>query len=420
MPLNVNFQFLSSASIDTINNLLWDFGNGNYHNTSDENAPVSTIYTNPGSYTVKVFINNNTDSIILNNYITVYPLPESDFDYFILPDLPLSIYFKSNFNNDNPNIKYKYFFGDGDSASFKNVIHTFPDPGLYNVTLYVINEYNCESHTTKSINVPSPGNMPYITATPLIGCDSSYVKFMLHNVDYDTINYIEWDFGNSLKSNEINPPQILYKNLIEPKRTFSVSLNINNNLSILMNNFITIYRTTIAHFVCPDSIVENNRIIKTCYPLDESLDNTINYIYTWEVDGQFYSSDKKIVLTFNQIPDTAIIKLTITNENYGCTDSRTYRQFILPELLIQNVFTPNGDGINDYFIIDSYGIVQLQLKIYSRTGILVYQAEGTKLIWDGLSENGEKLPSGIYFYVIKSLNSNNSRYNKTGFVYLYR
>jgi len=419
-PLNVEFQFVSSASVDTITSLLWDFGNGNIQNSNNENETISTTYSEFGRYTVKVYINNKSDSIVIPDYITVYPVPVADFNYFLLPDKPLSAYFTINSSDQNL-YSYKYIFGDGDSSLFKNIVHTFPDAGNYLVSLYVTNEFNCSSNITKIVNISSPGTMPYISANPSIACDSAYVKFVIHNVDYDTISTIEWDFGNGIISNEVNPQLIFFKNLLEPKRSFSVSAKINNSYTILMNNLITIYRTVKAHFECPDSIVENNRIVKKCYPLDNCLDNSTNYSYFWEIDGSFYSSNKNIVLVFNQIPDTIRVKLTITNDDFGCTDSRTYTQYIWPELLVQNVFTPNGDGINDYFIIDSYGTIKLQIFIYSRTGVLVYYTEGTKLIWDGLTETGEKAPTGIYFYVIRPLISDSSgKFYKTGFVYLYR
>ena len=106
---------------------------------------------------------------------------------------------------------------------------------------------------------------------------------------------------------------------------------------------------------------------------------------------------------------------------YGCSDSSHQMILVIPEVSIQNVFTPNGDGINEYFIIKTGSTVHLQIKIYSRSGLLVYEGEGTEIVWDGKSPSGVELESGIYYYVLNSLSGDpEGKYNTTGFVYLLK
>ena len=65
-----------------------------------------------------------------------------------------------------------------------------------------------------------------------------------------------------------------------------------------------------------------------------------------------------------------------------------------------NVFTPNGDGENDYFMIKSAGDLSAcaELNIYNRHGVLVYQSSGGIFSWDGYSDTGKPYPEGVYYY----------------------
>jgi gliding motility-associated-like protein len=69
---------------------------------------------------------------------------------------------------------------------------------------------------------------------------------------------------------------------------------------------------------------------------------------------------------------------------------------------ITSLFTPNNDGMNDYWYIpdlDKYG--KLQVTVYNRYGQAVYRSDSYKNDWDG-TWNGNPLPSATYYYIIKS------------------
>jgi len=70
------------------------------------------------------------------------------------------------------------------------------------------------------------------------------------------------------------------------------------------------------------------------------------------------------------------------------------------KLIAPNAFTPNDDGVNDYFFVSTTGACKLQnfeLKIFDRWGRLVF--EGDELIdqWDG-SYDGQPLKEGVYLW----------------------
>jgi trimeric autotransporter adhesin len=101
-------------------------------------------------------------------------------------------------------------------------------------------------------------------------------------------------------------------------------------------------------------------------------------------------------------------KLTITakqegNQNWNPASSVSKSIVTLPTFdNISSLFTPNNDGMNDYWYIpdlEQYG--KVQVTVYNRFGQVVYQSDGYKNDWDG-TWNGYMLPEASYYYVIVS------------------
>ncbi|MEI7525617.1 MAG: gliding motility-associated C-terminal domain-containing protein, partial [Mariniphaga sp.] len=103
-------------------------------------------------------------------------------------------------------------------------------------------------------------------------------------------------------------------------------------------------------------------------------------------------------------------------------------------LFIPNVFTPNGDGIHDYFEISClYNYTNAEIEIFNRNGNLLFKKDHygnidywgskEKAFWNGRSENslnfmGSELPVGTYYYILRLTNGGVSVH--TGFVFLGR
>lgn len=70
------------------------------------------------------------------------------------------------------------------------------------------------------------------------------------------------------------------------------------------------------------------------------------------------------------------------------------------EIVVPNAFTPNGDGINDFWDIKTLvDFPQCLVSVYTRYGSLVFQSRGYPKPWDGTS-NGSPVPTGTYYYII--------------------
>jgi gliding motility-associated-like protein len=89
----------------------------------------------------------------------------------------------------------------------------------------------------------------------------------------------------------------------------------------------------------------------------------------------------------------------------GCTASDSVTVKLLKQLAIPNAFSPNGDGINDKWVIQSLeSYPNSIIQVFDRYGRIVFTAPtGTNIAWDG-TYKGTALPTGTYYYVIDPRN----------------
>jgi gliding motility-associated-like protein len=73
-----------------------------------------------------------------------------------------------------------------------------------------------------------------------------------------------------------------------------------------------------------------------------------------------------------------------------------------------NVFTPNGDGVNDTWsiIVHGFGVTVfgLETTVYDRWGKQIFQTTNIREVWSGHNSIGEQCSNGTYFYVINYTN----------------
>jgi len=119
---------------------------------------------------------------------------------------------------------------------------------------------------------------------------------------------------------------------------------------------------------------------------------------------------------------TYTMKLYSENQ-YGCIDSVLFKiKMNESKLELPNVFTPNDDGVNEVFIIDSLNyrsIRSFKITIFTRTGQLVHEFEGDIRDWegwDGKIRNTNRLASpGTYFYVLEAYGWDDVKYDNKSF-----
>ena len=84
----------------------------------------------------------------------------------------------------------------------------------------------------------------------------------------------------------------------------------------------------------------------------------------------------------------------------GCSNKSSLAIRILLDPMIPSAFTPNGDGLNDYWRIkDLHYFTNCEVTIFDRYGQIIYFSKGYKNPWDG-TKNGQPMTAGTYCYII--------------------
>ena len=165
--------------------------------------------------------------------------------------------------------------------------------------------------------------------------------------------------------------------------------------------------------------IQNPHVVFSFDNLSSDSIELSNFFWIFNAENNHTSTLPEPTYTYNAIGDyTAQIKVY---NPQGCDTTYSRNITVCPvKLKVPNVFTPNGDGINDFFIIsldessgsepepksrgeewESYKPLntyyeKTELVVFNRWGRIVYKSNNYQNNWDGGS-----LPDGTYFYVIK-------------------
>ncbi len=164
----------------------------------------------------------------------------------------------------------------------------------------------------------------------------------------------------------------------------------------------------------------------TGFPQTLTITNTSSSAssYSWSLSNGSTATSTVPSFVINN-PGTYTLIL-IAYGNNGCND--TTRSIIVaddiikpqPSVTFPNVFTPNGDGTNDFFLPIMKEFADMEVSVYDRWGILVHEMHGITDKWLGETTKGKECPAGTYFYVFTGKDLNGKNYVYKGYVQLLR
>ncbi len=161
-----------------------------------------------------------------------------------------------------------------------------------------------------------------------------------------------------------------------------------------------------GYTVLPVEVTSNSLNAETCvWTLNDSV------LTDFSAPGTLVFSDS----------GTYVLQLACTNSS-GCTDTTSQVIKVLSDqlvLVVPNVFSPNGDGINDLFQVKHNAVKTFNGRVFNRWGKLLFEWNEVSNGWNGALEDND-MTDGTYFYMITGTDIKDVAFEKKGVVTLIR
>jgi len=377
---SVSFTDSSKTGITSWN---WNFGNGG---TSTIQNPVYT-YTVSGTYSVSLHVSTGAgcaDSI--TKIVNIHPAPVANFSY-TANCLNDSVHFVSSSTISSGSINLlNWTFGDGNSSLQQNPSHVYDSVKVYTVTLSITSDSGCSALITQTVN---------INPSPLAGfslksnCGSLKVNFTdTSKVNPGSISAWNWTFGNGNTSTQQNP-----SNIYSGAGSYTVLLQVQTASGC---------KDTASAVVILSAAIEADYIPHNgSYNVNQGISftnqSTGASAYSWNFgDNSALSAVTDPSHTFT-LPGTYTVVL-ISSAGV-CADTVAYVFDIKSSgYTVPTGFSPNGDGLNDFFYVMGGPFSSYELRVFNEWGNQIFMSVSQSDKWDG-TIGGVAQPGGTYIYV---------------------
>ena len=343
-----------------------------------------------GLFTIKYLISNSTCADSTFETFTVYARPNAA---FTLSDTLVCI--GSPNISLTPNQAGGVFSGTNVTGSLFSPINT----GLFPIKYIISNSY-CVDSTINNITVLPKPDASFTTSDSIFCLNDPIGVFTPLQVGGNFI-------GNYVTANTFSPNSVgsfIVKHLV-----------VNGSCADSSFKTMQVNSKPTANF----SFSPTNGLVGDTILFTYTGNGATSYLWQFGDNNKTTSTLKDPFILYNSDKVYNVWLKVINND--GCEDSIQKNVTIKEKenLFVPNVFTPQGDGINDYFSTISYGIEKINMKIFNRWGGLIFETNNISQGWDG-TYNGNACSIGVYFYIIEAVSFSKKEYNIHGTVTLLR
>lgn len=300
---------------------------------------------------------------------------------------------------------WNWTFGEGTPANTQDASHVFTQPGLHSIRLIIHDDIPCYDTAYDQVQVDS---VPYFSIAQDKYAICAGEQLNLTTDFYaTTIRSISWNFGDGSQWYQTGATSHHYDNpgvyWINADADFGICGISHVTDSIVVNAYPVIN-------LGPDSVLCLDAPAITVADLNNAGDPTIQWY--WNTGATTPSI---------QITAPGTYSLTASKGDCATTENIEVNKDCYAD--IPNVFTPNGDGVNDYFFprqLLSKGVVGFSMTVFDRWGQKIFETTSSNgRGWDG-KFNDKEQPMGVYIYQMTVALKNGRTENFNGNVTLVR
>jgi len=208
----------------------------------------------------------------------------------------------------------------------------------------------------------------------------------------------DWSPSDGLSSSTVSDPVASP----EQSRIYTLTATDSNGCTVSSSIFITVNELPVAEFsYSPD---EPSELMREVTFTNLSI-NAVSWL--WDLGDGTLSGLPFPVHAFDSAGSYQVMLTVISPQ--GCRDSTIKRLEVKRSggLWIPDAFSPNGDGKNDYYKIESFNTLFKELNIFNRFGELLFSGKEPESGWDG-TYMGIDSPAGTYVCVVRFTDGNRS------------
>ncbi|HEX6427563.1 MAG TPA: PKD domain-containing protein [Niastella sp.] len=373
----------------------WNFGD-NSTVTYNNNNPFTKNYTTASVYTVGLIVTDSRGcaSNKVMKVTTVHPLPQTAFTPPPVICMPKG---SAAFNNlstisDGTALRYEWDFGDRSAiVTAQHPTHVYAVAASYTVSLKTTSAFGCSNSTATTVSKFTQQPVAAFSMSPEIICQGADAVFTDESTSpAGTINGWHWEFGDGTTSFK----QHVIKKYLNAA-TYIASITVANTAGCHSD---TLSKQVVVHIqpvvdAGPSFVVAEGTVVTFNPTVNEN-----NLVFKWTPGGEL-SNPNMLHPSFRAMHDQTFM-LTATDGTSHCSASDTLSVKILRPVKVPNAFSPNGDGINDTWVITNLTDYQGNVvEVFNRYGQRVLYSNGYGTPWDG-RVHGNPLPVGVYYYII--------------------